>query len=71
MSARQSPPRARVSARSRTILAGSWEDRGLRHGAKARDKVPSNPRAPTVSTRSAPPAWPTALEGRTLGDTAG
>jgi len=51
-SARQSPPRARVTAKSMSTLAGSWTANGLRHGASA---GPS-PAAATVSVSSTPPA---------------
>jgi len=55
-SARQSPPRARVTARSRTTLAGSCTANGLRHGASAADTAGPTPAAATVSVSSTPPA---------------
>jgi len=55
-SARQSPPRARVTARSRTTLAGSCTANGLRHGANADESATPSPHAATVSVSSTPPA---------------
>jgi hypothetical protein len=59
MSARQSPPSASVTARSLTILAGSWAANGLRHGPSAPDRARSRPTARTVSVNAAAPAWDT------------
>src|SRR3954451_22008618 len=55
-SARQSPPTARVSARSNTTLAGSWTASGLRHGDNAARSPAPRPLAATVSVSSTPPA---------------
>ena len=58
-SARQSPPRASVTARSVTTLPGSWIAIGLRHRASAVDNARSSPAARTVSTSATPPACDT------------
>jgi hypothetical protein len=42
MSARQSPPNPRATARSSSTLAGSWVANGLRHGANACDRGPDH-----------------------------
>ena len=62
MSARQSPPRANVTARSRTTLAGSWTANGLRQPESAADIAGPRPAAAIVSVNSTPPACPTAPE---------
>ena len=56
MSARQSPPSARVIARSVRTFAGSWTANGLRHGANAADSSRPSPVAAIVSVRTTPPA---------------
>ena len=56
MSARQSPPNARVNARSSTILAGSWTAAGLRHRPSAAVSSTPSPLARLVSVSSTPPA---------------
>jgi hypothetical protein len=62
--ARQSPPAAIATARSKTTLAGSWTANGLRHGANSADKafvkaltdaVCSNNVAPDVEISDSPP----------------
>jgi hypothetical protein len=59
MSARQSPPRARVTARSSSTFAGLCTASGLRHGANAADNASSRPDARIVAVRSVPPALQT------------
>ena len=60
MSAMQSPPRARVTARSVTTFAGSWIASGLRHRLSASESSRPSPLAAIVSVSSTPPACPTA-----------
>ena len=55
MSARQSPPIATDTARSNTILPGSWVARGLRHGANACDSSSSRPVFPRPATATLSP----------------
>ena len=43
MSARQSPPSASATARSSTILPGSWCANGFRHGDNASDSAAVSP----------------------------
>ena len=62
MSARQSPPKARVTARSTTTLPGSWMASGGRHLASPRDSAWSSPTARIVSVNTSPPAWDTTIE---------
>src|ERR1019366_4461645 len=62
ISARQSPPRANVTARSTTTLAGSWTANGLRQPDSATDITGPKPAAAIVSVNRTPPAWPTAPE---------
>lgn len=61
-SARQSPPNARVIARSDTILPGSWVANGLRHRSNAFDNPWVRPVTTAVRVSSMPPAWPTTRE---------
>ncbi len=60
MSARQSPPNANDTARSRTILAGSWTAVGFRHRSNAVDSSAPKPLTRTVSVSNTPPACPAA-----------
>src|ERR1019366_7937060 len=62
ISARQSSPRAKVTARSTTTLAGSWTANGLRQPDSATDITGPKPAAVIVSVNRTPPAWPTAPE---------
>jgi hypothetical protein len=55
-SAKQSPPRARVTARSVSTFAGSWTAVGFRHGARACDRALSRPLTRIASVTSNPPA---------------
>ena len=55
-SAAQSPPRATAIAISVKTLAGSWTERGARHGANAADMAFSNPEQFRVCLNSSPPA---------------
>jgi hypothetical protein len=55
-SAKQSPPSARVIARSVRTFAGSWTANGLRHGANAADSSRPSPVAAIVSVKTTPPA---------------
>jgi hypothetical protein len=59
MSARQSPPSPRATARSSSTFAGSWMANGLRHGASGADSAASRPDARIVAVSSAPPAHET------------
>ena len=61
-SARQSPPNANATARSSTILPGSWIANGFRHGRSAVDNDRPRPLVRIVSTSNTPPAWPTAAD---------
>ena len=56
MSARQSPPSAIATARSNTVLPGSWTDRAARHGAKPSDKAVASPLPRAVDSNIAAPA---------------
>jgi hypothetical protein len=56
MSARQSPPNAKVTATSKMILAGSWTAVGLRQGTNAADSPEPSPLSRMVSVSSTPPA---------------
>jgi len=56
MSARQSPPRANVTARSMTTLAGSWTANGLRQADIAADIAGPKPVVAIVSVNRTPPA---------------
>lgn len=60
-SARQSPPRVSMTARSHNTLAGSCTASGLRHGANADDSSRSNPTARTVSSTTTAPACDTVV----------
>ena len=55
-SARQSPPSARLTAKSVMILPGSCTANGLRHRANPADSTPPNPVAFTVRVNNTPPA---------------
>ena len=57
MSARQSPPRARLTARSAMILPGSWIARAGRHRCSCSDRAWSRPVTRSVSSNSSAPAW--------------
>ena len=61
MSARQSPPTARLSARSSTILPGSCRVNRLRHGVSAALNAASSPTAMAVRVSSTAPAPETTL----------
>lgn len=50
----QSPPTASVTARSSTILPGSWTAPGLRHGIKASDNSLVRPRSSPRSAAAHP-----------------
>ena len=54
-SATQSPPVAKVSARSSTILAGSWTVAAVRHGAIAAVSSAPRPETCTVFVSNTPP----------------
>ncbi len=62
-SARQSPPSANDTARSRSTLPGSCTAPGRRHRASPVLNPTSRPAARIVSVSSTPPAWPTADTG--------
>ena len=64
-SARQSPPRPRVTARSQSTLAGSCTANGRRQPASAWDKARSNPTTRMVSVSSSPPACDTTTDPAT------
>jgi len=55
MSARQSPPRLSVTARSVSTFAGSCIAKGLRHDASALDNPTPKPLTPMVSVSNIPP----------------
>ena len=55
-SARQSPPNAMVTAKSSTVLPGSWIDRASRHGLNPCDRPAANPLTCAVCSSSAAPA---------------
>ena len=61
-SARQSPPIARLTARSSTILPGSWRASGLRHGVNAWASALVSPTACAVLSRIVLPACGTTLD---------
>ena len=63
MSSRQSPPKARATARSSNTLAGSWTANGRCQGANALDNHSCNPVALMASVNKTPRAWPTAPSG--------
>jgi hypothetical protein len=56
-SARQSPPSAMVTMRSRTTRPGSWADRRRRVGAIPADNAAVHPSLSASSVRAALPAW--------------
>jgi hypothetical protein len=60
-SARQSPPIARLIARSGTILPGSCRANGRRHRASVALNAASSPTAVAVRVSSTPPAPETTL----------
>lgn len=59
MSARQSPPSANATARSSTILPGSWRDNGFRQGDRATDRASVNPVFSAVRNNRTEPACDT------------
>jgi hypothetical protein len=61
-SARQSPPIASATARSNTILPGSWLANGLRHGVNAPDKPPVSPARSAARSSTTDPACDTTPE---------
>jgi hypothetical protein len=61
-SARQSPPIAKLTARSSTILPGSWRASGRRHGANASLNAPVSPTACAVCSSTVAPACGTTLD---------
>jgi len=61
-SARQSPPIARLTARSATIFPGSWRASGRRHGASAADSAPVSPTVCAVRSSTVAPACETTLD---------
>jgi hypothetical protein len=56
-SARQSPPSASITARSRTTRPGSWRPRRSRIPASPRDSAAVSPTRSAASATSAAPAW--------------
>jgi len=56
-SARQSPPSAMVTMRSRTTRPGSWAERRRRVGASPADSAVVHPSLSASSVRAALPAW--------------
>ncbi len=60
-SARQSPPIARLTARSSRILPGSWRANGFRHGVNACDSAVVSPTVCAVLSNSVLPACGTTL----------
>jgi hypothetical protein len=56
-SARQSPPSAMATMRSRTTRPGSWADRRRRVGAIPADSAAVHPSLSASSVRAALPAW--------------
>ena len=58
----QSPPIASDTARSSTILPGSWTARGLRHGTSTLDKPSTKPTRSAVRNSNTAPACDTTPE---------
>jgi hypothetical protein len=59
ISAKQSPPMASATARSQTILPGSWLASGLRQGDNAVDNAPIRPLRSAVRASATAPACDT------------
>ena len=66
-----SPPNATATARSPTILPGSWIAKGRRHGPNRDDSSLVSPLRRAVSTSSAPPACDTNDSPPTITDNHG
>src|SRR4051812_42989545 len=56
MSARQSPPSAIATAKSNTVLPGSWTERPARHGASPSPRPFASPLTRAVASSIAAPA---------------